>query len=290
LVAASPEPTPTPAVARIPAADLAAHANPRHLALHSEAALVMDADEGLTLYGQQVDKSRPIASLTKLMTAMVVLDAGQSLDEPILVTEDDRDRLRGSRSRIAIGTLWTRRDLLIAALGASDNRAASALARAHPGGRYAFLQAMNDKAAALGLTRTRFADASGLNSDNVSTARDLAVLARAAREYPLIREITTKSEYRIAELRTGSELAFPNTNRLVRNDGWQIGLSKTGYTADAGNCLVMQATIGTREVVIVLLNSWGWLSKYGDSSRIRDWLLRAERQLTAANRAPAPHT
>jgi D-alanyl-D-alanine endopeptidase (penicillin-binding protein 7) len=246
-------------------------------------ALVLDEREGVALFEQRADRPRPIASLTKLMTAMVVLDAKQPLDEAIVIADADRDRLRGSRSKLAVGSAWTRRDLLAATLGASDNRAAAALARSYPGGTGAALAAMNAKAAALGMTHSRFADASGLDSRNVATARDLALLAAAAQRYEPVRTLSTTARYEITELGGGTPLAFINSNFLVRGAEWEIALSKTGYTADAGNCLLMQATVGDRPVTIVLLNSWGWFAKYSDSNRIRDWLIRTERKLTALN-------
>jgi D-alanyl-D-alanine endopeptidase (penicillin-binding protein 7) len=271
----------------IHAAEIASLAQSRTPALRSSVALVMDAREGVTLYARDIDARRPIASLTKLMTAMVVLDAKLPLDEPITITQDDRDRLRGTRSRLAFGAEFTRHDLLKAALAASENRAAAALARTYPGGTPEMIAAMNAKAAELGMTQTYYRDSSGLDSHNVSTARDLARLALAAERYPLITEFTTTEDFEIADLRTGKPLEFVNTNRLVRNGSWEIGLSKTGYTRDAGNCLVMEARIADRPVIVVLLNSWGKLSKYGDSTRIRDWLLALERRLRAQDSAVA---
>jgi D-alanyl-D-alanine endopeptidase (penicillin-binding protein 7) len=286
ITATEPEPAPP----RISAAELAEAANPRRLALRSEVALVLDADEGIPLYELRSDRQRPIASLTKLMTAIVLLDAGLPGEEAIAITGADRDRLRGSRSRLGEGSTWTRRDLLIVALGASDNRAAAALARTYPGGTTAFVKAMNARAAALGMKRSRFTDASGLSNGNVSTARDLAVLAREALRYPFIRDITAASRHAITDRRNGREFAFFNTNRLARSGSWNVELGKTGYTADAGYCLLMQATVGSRDVVIVLLNAWGSQSKYGDSQRIRDWLLRAERRVSASTPSPIPRT
>ena len=191
----------------------------------------------------------------------------------------DRDRLRGTHSRLGFGETYMLRDLLLAALASSDNRAAAALIRSYPGGTEAGIAAMNAKAAALGMTRTRFHDASGLHRGNISTAHDLARLALAASRYPLIAAFTTTSVFEVTELGSGERISFYNTNRLVYNDAWQIDLSKTGYTSDAGNCLVMHTTIAGRPVVVVLLNSWGKLSKYGDSQRIRDWLLGIENRL-----------
>lgn len=279
---------PAPASPLIHATLIADAARGEELGLRSSVALVMDARENVTLYARDIDARRPIASLTKLMTALVILEADLPLGEAIVIDRADRDRLRGTRSRLAFGAMFTRHDLLHAALTASDNRAAAALARTYPGGTEAMIAAMNAKAAELGMTQTHFRDASGLDSANVSTARDLVQLARAAERQPLIVAFTTSEEFRITDLASGRPVEFYNTNRLVRNDSWHIGLSKTGYTADAGNCLVMQATIAERPVIVVLLNSWGKLSKYGDSTRIRDWLLALERRLrTQDNRVAA---
>lgn len=271
--------------AYIKAAQILAHAKPGRLALRSQVALVLDEREGVVLYERAAGTPRPIASLTKLMTALVLLESGAALDEPVMITRDDRDRLKGSHSRIAFGGLFTRGDLLRAALGASDNRAASALARAFAGGRVAFIAAMNAKAQALGMTGTRFVDASGLGAGNISTARDLQKLLDAARGQPLIHDFTTTGEFYITDLATHRITPFFNTNRLVRQERWEIALSKTGYTADAGYCLAMQTTVAGRPLSIVLLNSWGRASKYGDAQRIRDWLIDAERRIPAANGA-----
>lgn len=258
-----------------------------HLALRSDAALILD-DQGRVLYELRADEPRPIASLTKLMTAIVVLDAGLSPRELITITEQDRDRLRDSRSRLRIGSVWSRQDLLVAALASSDNRAAAALARTYPGGFGAFVDAMNVKAATLGMTRTRFADPAGLGNANISTARDLAVLEGVAERYASIRGITTTPEHWLHERRGNRLLRMLNTNRLVRNGRWNIALSKTGFTSEAGYCLLMKTAVGAREVVIVLLNSRGSLSKYGDSHRIRDWLLHNARRVAASGRVNQP--
>jgi serine-type D-Ala-D-Ala endopeptidase (penicillin-binding protein 7) len=271
-------PTPIPYVK---ATELLQYANPGRLTLLSQVALVMDERDGVMLYGRAIDTPRPIASLTKLMTALVVLESELPLDAPIAITTDDRDRLKGSHSRLYIGAILTRDDLLRAALSASDNRAAAALARTAPGGTEAFVAAMNAKAQALGMTNTRFADASGLNPRNVSTARDLLKLLEAARAQPRVHAFTTTGELWVTDLATGRAIEFFNTNRLVRHgqDDWGIALSKTGYTADAGNCLVMRVTVAGRPLSIVLLNSWGKASKYGDAQRIRDWLISTERRI-----------
>jgi len=254
--------------------------------LRSSAALVMDEREGVVLYSRNMNEQHPIASVTKLMTAMVTLDRHLHMDEVIAITKEDRDRLRGSASRLRIGTKLTRHDLLLAALAASDNRAAAALARTYPGGRRAMLRIMNEKARILGMHDTHFADPAGLNNDSISTPHDLAILVKTAGEYPLIQEFTTTGEFSVTDLRKNKPIEFVNTNRLVRSSRWDINLSKTGYTDDAGNCLVMETVIGERPVIIVLLNSWGKLSKYGDSGRIRDWLLKNERRAMQLANAP----
>jgi serine-type D-Ala-D-Ala endopeptidase (penicillin-binding protein 7) len=283
LDAANSDTTPVPVTpAPIPyvkATELLQYANPGRLNLLSQVALVMDERDGVMLYGRAIDTPRPIASLTKLMTALVVLENDLPLDAPIAITTDDRDRLKGTHSRLHVGAILTREDLLRAALSASDNRAAAALARTAPGGTAAFVAMMNAKAQVLGMTNTHFTDASGLNPRNVSTARDLLKLLEAARAQPRVHAFTTSGELWVTDLGTGRVIEFYNTNRLVRQEKWEISLSKTGYTADAGNCLVMRVTVAGRPLSIVLLNSWGKASKYGDASRIRDWLINTERRI-----------
>ncbi len=259
--------------------------DPRKLVLRSEVGLVWDEREQRALYARRADEPRPIASLTKLMTALVIVDAGLPLDELIEITPADHDRLRGSRSRLRYGMRLTRLELLQVAIGASDNRAAAALARAYPGGHDALVSTMNERTWKLGMVYTRFTDPTGLDSENVSTAADLARLARALDAYPLIGALSTAGEFRVTDARSGEVLAFYNTNYLVRHAAWNITLSKTGYLAAAGNCLLLRATIEEHPVTIVLLNSWGSLSKFGDANRIRQWLLTA----TADGfRRPAP--
>lgn len=274
-VAATDAPPPEPFT---PAAEILRVSNPGRLALRSQVALVIDERENVMLLSREADLPRPIASLTKLMTGLVVLESGEPLDAEIEITTDDLDRLKGSHSRLAFGTRLTRESLLRAALGASDNRAASALARHHPGGAAAFVAAMNARAAELGMTRTRFADASGLSPKNVSTANDLALLLAALPAQPHIAEYTTSGEFTLTDIASGHAIDFINTNRLVRNEHWEVLLGKTGYTADAGNCLVMRVKVAGRPLRVVLLNSWGTASKYGDAQRIRDWLLDGERR------------
>jgi len=241
------------------------------LKLESNAALVLDQQSGEILYGKNAQTVAPIASITKLMTAMVVLDANLDPDEKILITQDDIDLLRGSHSRLRVGAVLTRDELLRLALMASENRAASALGRSYPGELGAFVRAMNLKAQLLGMTGSHFADSTGLSSTNVSTAEDLATLVRAAHRYPLIREYTTSTGYAV-HLGGRRPVAFHNTNRLVGSGAWDIGLSKTGFINEAGRCLVMQATLAGRAVIIVLLDSWGKYSRIGDANRIRKWL------------------
>ncbi len=271
----------------IKASDIVRYSNPNSLYLRSSVALILDEREGVTLYGHNAQALRPIASLTKLMTAMVIFDAGLPLDELVEITRDDRDTLKGTRSRLQYGSVFTRYDLLQAALGASDNRAAAALGRTYPGGTDAMIRAMNATALQLGMTRTHYTDTSGLDSGNVSTAEDLARLVVATDKHPLFRVLTTNASFSVTDLWNTSEIGFVNTNRLVRGESWEIGLSKTGYTADAGSCLVMQATIAHRPVIIVLLNSWGKLSRVGDSNRIRDWLLKTELKVQRMNNSVA---
>ena len=241
------------------------------LNLKSTSALVLDQSGQRVLYAKNVDWVVPIASITKLMTALVVLDSGLPLDEPITISKEDRDGLKGTRSRLAVGMTVTRDDLLRLALMASENRAAAALARSYPGGTSAFVAAMNRKAAELGMWHSRFVDGTGLSNGNVANAQDLARLVGAAHRHPLIREYTTDTQYTV-RLANGRKMQFSNSNRLVRNSGWDIGLSKTGYISEAGRCLVMQAQIATTPVIIVLLDSWGHLTRLADANRIKKWI------------------
>ena len=245
--------------------------NPKGLRLKSEAAIVVDRF-GNEVYAKRVDESRPIASITKLMTAMVILDAPVSLQERITITKEDRDLVRLTGSRLKYGATLTRKQLVRLALMASENRAASALARTFPGGREAFVREMNRKARDLGMSQSRFADAAGLDAGNVASARDLVKLVEAARQYPLIREATTTRTVKVHPYRDRGPLKYNNTNRLLKNDVWEIGLSKTGYINESGRCLVMWADIVGEPVVIVLLDSFGKLTPFGDSNRIRKWI------------------
>ena len=261
----------------VPAETIREHATQASLKLRSHAALVFDERDNEVIFELNAQEVVPVASLSKLMMAMVILDADLDMDEAITISKDDKDRIRYSKSRLRKGMTFTRNDLLLIALAASENRAALALGRTYPGGTDEFVIAMNEKAHALGLSKTRFADPAGLSNDNVSTAQELMHIVKAASEYSEIREFTTQTRESIIDVKSGREVEFGNTNRLVKRDSWPVTLSKTGYTSDAGNCLVMQTQINERPVIIVLLESWGKLSKYGDSNRIRKWLTKTER-------------
>lgn len=239
--------------------------------LKSASALVVEQDGLKVVYAKNIDAVLPIASITKLMTAQVVLDAALPLDELVTVDADDVDSIKRTRSRLRVGTTLSRRDLLKLALMASENRAAAALTRAYAGGTPAFVAAMNRKAAELGMSRTRFVDGTGLSSENVSTAHDLARLVSAAYGHALIRQYSTDTAHTV-ELANGRRLNYSNSNRLVRNSGWEIGLSKTGYISEAGRCLVLQTRIAAKPMIIVLLDSWGRLTRIGDANRIKKWI------------------
>ncbi|MGA7801347.1 MAG: serine hydrolase [Gammaproteobacteria bacterium] len=247
--------------------------------LRSGTALAVDQRTRQPLLAKNTDRVVPIASITKLMTAMVVLDAKLPLGHPITITKADIDRLKDSHSRLAVGTTLSRGRLLKLALMASENRAAAALARTYPGGKSAFVTAMNRKAAQLDMKRTHFVDATGLNPQNVSTAHDLVRMVEAASRYRLIHEATTSRSAQVVAGRRHHRrvIAYRNTDPLVHNPHWHIGLSKTGYISEAGRCLVVQATIGGHKTIIVLLDSWGRLSRVGDANRIRHWLERGRR-------------
>ncbi|MBL0599115.1 D-alanyl-D-alanine endopeptidase [Aeromonas jandaei] len=254
----------------LPAASAAP--SPAKLDVRSESALVVDVNSGKTLYQKNANKARPIASLTKLMTALVVLEARQNLDQIITVDKDDIDRVKHTHSRIRMGTKVTRRDALHLALMSSENRMASALGRHYPGGRSAFVRAMNNKARQLGMRNTHFYDSTGLSTRNVATAQDLAKLVAAAYRQPLIRQFTQDENREMRFSTPAYSLMFNNTNPLVKNPDWDVRLSKTGFTDEAGRCLVMRAKPDNRELAIVLLNSVGKRTPVGDANRIRKWL------------------
>ncbi len=241
------------------------------LNLASAKALVINQNTNEIIYAKNTNAPTPIASVTKLMTAMVILDAGLNLDEEVTVTNADIDYLKGTSSRLPIGTRLSRSELLNLALIASENRAASALATTYPAGRAQFIRDMNQKAISLGMVNTHFSDATGLDSSNVSTAEDLAKMVNAAYHYDVIRNVSTTSSYDV-HLSNRGPAHFNNTNALVRNSDWVIGLSKTGFINEAGRCLVMQAELAGEPVIIVLLDSYGKYSRIGDANRVRKWV------------------
>lgn len=238
--------------------------------IKSASVAVFDQTTGDLLFERNASTAVPIASITKLMTAMVALDVLPNLAEPITITAADLDTLKGTGSRLTVGAQLSREEMLLLTLMSSENRAASALSRHYPGGREAFVGAMNAKARMLGLTETNFSDPTGLSPANVASARDLVKLVNAAHQYPLIREFSTLEEHSLT-LR-GRLQTFRNTNALVRNDKWSIGLSKTGYINEAGKCLVMQAWLDNKPTIIVLLDSWGRMTRIGDANRIKRWV------------------
>ena len=238
--------------------------------LKSAAFIVKNQRTDELLLTRRADTAQPIASITKLMTAMTILDGHLNMNEEIVIEEADKDRLRNSASRLPVGTRLTRREVLQLALMSSDNRAAHALGRTWPSGFEAFVEAMNRKAQALGLENTNFVEPTGLSEANVSSALDLQRMVEAAFDYPEIRDLTTRSELMIRYKKR--QIPFGNTNALIRNSGWEIGLSKTGYIADAGYCLVMQMNVNGEPIIVVLLNSTAESDRIEDARRIRQWL------------------
>jgi len=253
--------------------------------LRSSAYLVQDLQTGEILLQKNAEDVQPMASLTKLMTAMVVLDAHQNMEEELDVTEDDVDHLKNSISHLTVGSRLTRRELLHLALMASENRAASALARNYPGGMPAFLVAVNTKARTLGLRSTHYDDGTGLNKGNVSSARELATIVATAARYPLIHEFSTSTELTV-EMKGGEKRAFHNTDALVKNSRWDIDVSKTGHINESGQCLVIKTRLVNRNLAIVLLNSQSTSSRLEDAVRVRQWLESSSRNL-AKNRDDA---
>lgn len=246
------------------------HATDDELDLNSSVALVVDQDTDEVLFSKNPEAVLPIASITKLMTALVVTEAGLPLHEALSVDRDDVDATAGSRSRLQVGTELSRGEMLHLSLMASENRAAHVLGRTYPGGMQAFVSAMNRKARELGMRDTRYVEPTGLSSDNQSSARDLAQLVRAAMAHPIIRELSTSLE---ASVPVGArQVQFRNTNGLVRNPEWEIGLQKTGYISAAGRCVVMQAELAGRKLIMVLLDSAGKYSRIGDAERLRKWI------------------
>jgi D-alanyl-D-alanine endopeptidase (penicillin-binding protein 7) len=246
------------------------HKTTDSLALKSSVALVLDADTDEVLFSKNSEAVLPIASLTKLMTAVVVTEANLPLAEPITITDDDVDTEKNSRSRLKVGTTLSREEMLHLALMSSENRAAHALGRTYPGGLEVFVTAMNHKAHELGMSDTQYVEPTGLSSKNQSSARDLATLVKAAQEHQMIREFSTSPEY---EVELGNRLAqFHTTNALVRSPSWDIIIQKTGYITEAGRCLVMQARMAGRKLIMVFLDSAGTYSRIGDAERVRRWV------------------
>ncbi len=246
------------------------HLQQDQLDLKSGVALVIDQDTREVLFRKNEHAVLPIASLTKLMTGLVISDAKLPMDEMIAISQDDVDTEKGSRSRLKVGTELSRGELMHLALMSSENRAANALGRSFPGGITTFVRLMNDKARALGMADTRYVEPTGLSSKNQSSAQDLATLVNVAHGDATLRELSTSPRY---EVSVGNRiLQFNNTNRLVNNPGWQIGLQKTGYISEAGRCLVMQTTVAGRKLIMVFLDSAGKLSRLGDAERVRRWV------------------
>ena len=240
------------------------------LDLKSSVALVIDQDTHEVLLSKNDHAVLPIASLTKLMTGLIISQAHLPMDEPITITQDDVDTEKGSRSRLSVGTTLTRGEMMHLALMSSENRAAHALGRTYPGGLSTFVGLMNAKARAIGMADTRYVEPTGLSSQNQSSARDLATLVNVAHGDPMLRELSTSPSYEVAVGR--KTLQYNNTNGLVKNPTWDIGLQKTGYISEAGRCLVMQAEIAGRKLIMVFLDSAGKFSRLGDAERVRHWV------------------
>lgn len=251
--------------------------SPDQLALASNVAYVVDQESSQVIFEKNSNIALPIASITKLMTSLIVVEANQDLEEEIEITKEDLDREKGTSSRLQFGAKLTRADLLHIALMSSENRAASALGRSYPGGINAFVAAMNVRAKQLGMTDTHYVDSSGLSSKNVASARDLVKLINAAYQHPLIRHYSTDTKY-VVKPEGRRAVEYGTTNYLVNSSDWEIGLQKTGYIVEAGRCLVMQVMIQGRALVMVFLDSKGKFSRTADASRIRQWLLHQNPQ------------
>jgi D-alanyl-D-alanine endopeptidase (penicillin-binding protein 7) len=254
------------------------------LDLKSSVALVLDQDTNEVLFSKNPRAVLPIASLTKLMTALVVAEAAQPADEILTVSEEDVDTEKGSRSRLRVGTQLTRQEMLHLALMSSENRAANALGRHYPGGTLGFVTAMNRKAQQLGMADTHYVEPTGLSSANQSSARDLATLVKAAYAHQIIRDMSTSPEYSVEV--GARQVQFHNTNRLINNPEWNIGLQKTGYITEAGRCLVMQARLAGRKLIMVFLDSAGKYSRLGDAERVRRWIYETPLAAPAAIALP----
>ncbi|WP_166360238.1 D-alanyl-D-alanine endopeptidase [Pseudomonas akapageensis] len=245
---------------------------PSPLRLASGSALLIDLQTNQVLYSNNADMVRPIASITKLMTAMVVLDARQSMDDILTVTITQNPDMKGVYSRVRLGSQLNRRDMLLITLMSSENRAATTLAHHYPGGYSAFIAAMNAKARALGMSHTRYVEPTGLSTGNVSTARDLSKLLLAARNYPLLSELSTTREKTVSFTNPRYSLGFHNTDHLVNKNDWDIRLTKTGFTNEAGHCLVLLTTMDDRPVAMVILDAYGKYTHFADATRLRKWL------------------
>ena len=244
----------------------------KQLIIKSPKAIIYDAETGDVIYEKKANEKSSIASLTKLMTAMVIIDSNLDLNETITITKDDFDRIKGTTSRLWLGSELTRKQLLTIALIASDNRAASAIANSYPGGKLAFVKAMNVKAKQLDMFDTVFTDPTGLDKNNISTAFDLVKMAQASNQYPLIRELTTSSYYEAFIKNKNKTLNYNNTNLLVRQGLWDIDVSKTGYIQEAGKCLLMQTKVLDRPIIMVFLKSYGKYTRTADAKRVKQWL------------------
>lgn len=249
--------------------------------LLASSVLVMDQKSGEILFDKNAEYLQPIASITKLMTAIVVLKANQPLQQTLTVAAADAAAARPTHSRLKVGARLSRSELLRLMLMASENRAAAVLARSYPGGLRRFVQQMNETAKAMGLSSTNFADPTGLHAANRSTARDLAALVQHAYGFDIIREYSTTPEYAVS-LRRARTTLFHNTNRLTRNADWNIGLSKTGFISASGQCLVLQAAVAGRALIMVILDSWGKGGRIEDAVRLRSWLEQRNKRLVVA--------
>lgn len=262
------------------------HADKDPLALASGVALVVDQETSEVLFSKNSQAVLPIASITKLMTGLLITESGLSLEEKITITQDDVDTEKGSQSRLKVGTELTRGEMLHLALMSSENRAANALGRTYPGGLATFVEAMNAKALALGMNDTFYVEPTGLSSRNQSSAADLATLVKEAYNYPLVRELSISPEYEVSVGRR--QLQYRNTNSLVKNPGWEIGLQKTGYISEAGRCLVMQARLAGRKLIMVFLDSAGKYSRIADAERVRKWLTTSSGFAAPATKTAKP--
>ncbi|QYJ78187.1 D-alanyl-D-alanine endopeptidase [Shewanella acanthi] len=244
----------------------------KHQEVAANSALVVDLKTNEILYSSNPDTVRPIASVTKLMTAMVVLDAKLPMDEKLDINIKDTKEMRGVYSRVRIGSVISRKEMLLLTLMSSENRAAASLAHHYPGGYKAFIRAMNDKAKALGMKNTRYVEPTGLSAKNVSSARDLVVLLKASQGYPMLGELSSTEKKTVTFAKPKYSLDFRNTNRLVSKDNWNIHLTKTGFTNPAGHCLVMRTEMAKRQVAFVVLDAYGKYTHLADANRVRNWL------------------